>query len=312
MILNRGELEGRRYLSEAAVALMTRKQTREPVRAEYGFGWSTTGGVFGHGGAFKTNMRVDPRLGLVTVFMIQQAGWCNKEEGEKVQSAFTKEAVKAMIASAPARPLPYLNGAVLVRDQFSTAAASLDNQHPATGWGAWKVGANGNSGILLDGTLAAIQTNGGTPGRGTAVASLPFELKADAVYALMVSYHFSQPVKTDSWAGLGFCDAKGRKGPWMLVRPPKSEVADGQAVGFTGDPRKACSGTVYAPWYPHITAAVVWDTRSREIRYYLNNMLEGSVALVSDPTVDHIFFQGYQTGSTVTVKKVLLTVQPAR
>ena len=42
MILNGGVHEGKRYLSEAAVKEMTRKQTR-PIKEGYGLGWSRPG-----------------------------------------------------------------------------------------------------------------------------------------------------------------------------------------------------------------------------------------------------------------------------
>ena len=62
MILNGGELDGRRYLSEEAVRRMTSEQTPDAVNAQYGFGWGTGGGGYGHGGAFKTDMHIDPKL----------------------------------------------------------------------------------------------------------------------------------------------------------------------------------------------------------------------------------------------------------
>jgi len=86
MILNGGVAGGRRYVSEAAIAAMTRKQTAESVPNEYGLGWGTKeGGVegrYGHGGACKTNMMVNAKTGLITVFLIQHNGdWPNEEAG---------------------------------------------------------------------------------------------------------------------------------------------------------------------------------------------------------------------------------------
>ena len=56
MILNGGELDGKRYLSEAAVKQMTSRQTPSGLKESYGFGWSANGASFGHGGAYSTNM----------------------------------------------------------------------------------------------------------------------------------------------------------------------------------------------------------------------------------------------------------------
>ena len=75
MILNHGTFAGRRYLSKAAIAQMTRKQTGPKVSNAYGFGWGTGKGWCGHGGALSNNFVVDWRHGLVLVFMVQHAGF---------------------------------------------------------------------------------------------------------------------------------------------------------------------------------------------------------------------------------------------
>ena len=84
-----------RYLSEAAVKQMTSTQTGD-LPASYGFGWSADkppGVTFGHGGAYATNMRIDPERQLITVFMVQHAGWPN-DGGKKILPAFMKVAVE--------------------------------------------------------------------------------------------------------------------------------------------------------------------------------------------------------------------------
>jgi CubicO group peptidase (beta-lactamase class C family) len=90
MMLNGGALHGRRYLSEAAVKEMTSKQTADSIKEGYGLGWSTGGGSFGHGGALSTNMTIDAKRGLITVFLVQHAGFPG--EGGKSQGAFRKAA----------------------------------------------------------------------------------------------------------------------------------------------------------------------------------------------------------------------------
>ena len=94
MLLRGGEYDGKRYLSEAAIKTMTSKQTPEALKDSYGFGYAVNGATFGHGGAYSTNLSVDPQLGLVLVFMVQNAGWRN-DDGKKIQPAFTKAAVEA-------------------------------------------------------------------------------------------------------------------------------------------------------------------------------------------------------------------------
>ena len=58
-------LDGKRYLSEAAVKQMTSKQTPDALTTSYGFGWRVGKGEFGHGGAYATNMTIDTQRRLV-------------------------------------------------------------------------------------------------------------------------------------------------------------------------------------------------------------------------------------------------------
>ena len=107
MILNGGTYQGKRYLSTAAVQQMTSTQTGDLVNhgngeGGYGFGWSTTRKAHGepqaanlspcgHGGAYSTNMWIDPERQLITVFMVQHAGYPGKDGG-KILPAFKKAA----------------------------------------------------------------------------------------------------------------------------------------------------------------------------------------------------------------------------
>jgi CubicO group peptidase (beta-lactamase class C family) len=104
MILNGGVSDRRRYLSESAVAEMTSRQTGDSIQESYGLGWATTRarhesggptipGPCGHGGAYATNMWLDPRRELITVYMVQYAG--PSGEGGKMRSAFMKAAEDA-------------------------------------------------------------------------------------------------------------------------------------------------------------------------------------------------------------------------
>jgi len=69
---------------------MTRRQTGDGIKENYGFGLSTGGGTIGHGGAYATNMTIDPRRGLIYVFMVQHAGF--PRGGDQSLSAFKKAA----------------------------------------------------------------------------------------------------------------------------------------------------------------------------------------------------------------------------
>jgi CubicO group peptidase (beta-lactamase class C family) len=90
MILNGGTLDGKRYLSESAVKQMISKQTPDAVKEKYGFGWSTGDGEFGHGGAYATNMTIDPQHGLIFIWMVQHASFPG--DGAKSRDAFMQAA----------------------------------------------------------------------------------------------------------------------------------------------------------------------------------------------------------------------------
>ena len=76
--LNRGLVGDKRLLSGAAVGEMTKKQTGDLVKESYGFGLAVGPTNFGHGGAYATNMNVDSKRGLITVFMVQHNGFPGK------------------------------------------------------------------------------------------------------------------------------------------------------------------------------------------------------------------------------------------
>lgn len=105
MLLNRGVHDGRRLLSENAVRAMTAVQTGNvPVSPQeaYGIGWSVklrddegqSVGSFGHRGARRTTMWVDPANDLVMVLLIERFDM-NGEEQKIVYGSFMKAAEKA-------------------------------------------------------------------------------------------------------------------------------------------------------------------------------------------------------------------------
>jgi CubicO group peptidase (beta-lactamase class C family) len=91
LVLNGGTFEGKRLLSEAAVKEMTSRQTPEGLKDDYGLGWSTGGGTISHGGAYATNMTIDPKRGLVLVFMVQESSGFPKD-GNKCLPTFRRTA----------------------------------------------------------------------------------------------------------------------------------------------------------------------------------------------------------------------------
>jgi CubicO group peptidase (beta-lactamase class C family) len=112
MMLNKGELNGKRILSEKAVAEMTRVQTGDIKTGfvdgmGFGYGWAVvrepkgvtsmlSAGTFGHGGAFGTQGWIDPAQDLFVVLLIQRAGLQNGDASpfrERLQ-ALAVEAVR--------------------------------------------------------------------------------------------------------------------------------------------------------------------------------------------------------------------------
>jgi CubicO group peptidase (beta-lactamase class C family) len=111
MILRGGTTpDGKQLISKASVREMTSTQTGDILNkgkgeGGYGLGFSTTrmskgesgpvvAGPCGHGGAYATNLWIDPDRNLVTVFMVQHAGFPNNEGG-KIRQAFEQAAQKA-------------------------------------------------------------------------------------------------------------------------------------------------------------------------------------------------------------------------
>ncbi|MFM9069297.1 MAG: serine hydrolase domain-containing protein [Planctomycetota bacterium] len=92
MILNEGQWNGTRFMSPESVKRMVSKQTPEAVKDGYGVGWSTSGESFGHGGALSTNMTIEPRRNLITIYLVQHAGFPG--EGGRGHGLFKQSAEK--------------------------------------------------------------------------------------------------------------------------------------------------------------------------------------------------------------------------
>ncbi len=106
MILHGGSYGGRQYLSAASVACMTSNQIGNfPIGPDqnygYGFGWiihrvhpagdPTGPGTFGAGGAYNTQMGIDPAHNLISVLLVQQAGFPESIRG-LLRTTFTTAA----------------------------------------------------------------------------------------------------------------------------------------------------------------------------------------------------------------------------
>ena len=82
MVLNGGELDGKRIISAKAVSEMIKPHSVSDKPIQYGLGWFNNATEkkitphmsdqsFGHGGAFGTHGWIDPEKKMVTVFMVQ-------------------------------------------------------------------------------------------------------------------------------------------------------------------------------------------------------------------------------------------------
>jgi CubicO group peptidase (beta-lactamase class C family) len=90
MMLGGGTFQGKRLLSEAAVKEMTTRHTPEGLKESWGLGWTVGPDRYGHGGAMATDMTVDTKRGLITIFLVQHAGFPG--DGGQSQGAFRKAA----------------------------------------------------------------------------------------------------------------------------------------------------------------------------------------------------------------------------
>ena len=107
MVLDRGTFEGRRYLSPAALDLMTAVQTGslkagwkpgagfgltfEVVRDPMGTLAFQSAGTYGHGGAFGTEGWIDPTRRMITILLLQRSEGGDSDE---------HNALRALAASA--------------------------------------------------------------------------------------------------------------------------------------------------------------------------------------------------------------------
>ena len=127
MMANGGVFNGKRILSEKSVQTMTSDQSGE-ANSHYGFGFGTDGKSFTHGGAYGTNSRYDRERKLVTVFLVQHAGWAGN--GKETLPAFQRAASEAFGAkvAAPANvsAAPIVVGISSAPDAKTSAAAKTN------------------------------------------------------------------------------------------------------------------------------------------------------------------------------------------
>jgi CubicO group peptidase (beta-lactamase class C family) len=76
--------------------------------SSYGFGWSVSPKGFGHGGAYKNAMEINPSTGRILIFMVQQQGDWGTKEGNTMVSTLQRLADDAVTAHAAVSPVSKL------------------------------------------------------------------------------------------------------------------------------------------------------------------------------------------------------------
>jgi CubicO group peptidase (beta-lactamase class C family) len=89
MLANDGELDGHRYLTHAAMDELRKEQTGK-TKVNYSLGYHLRNGLFGHDGAYGTDLSVNPQTGMITLFMIQ----CTSGDQWSARDLFLKTATQ--------------------------------------------------------------------------------------------------------------------------------------------------------------------------------------------------------------------------
>ncbi|MDR3262527.1 MAG: beta-lactamase family protein [Tannerella sp.] len=95
MLANKGVFNGKRYLSEAAIEELGKKQTGEKLSASYGLGFAVSERYMGHAGSHGTDSNIDRKLNIIVMYFIQQE---NIPKHEEAKRAFLKQ-VEALYGS---------------------------------------------------------------------------------------------------------------------------------------------------------------------------------------------------------------------
>jgi CubicO group peptidase (beta-lactamase class C family) len=89
MLANNGELNGKRYLSPAAMDELRKEQTGT-TKINYSLGYHLRNGMFGHDGAYGTDLSVNPKTGMIAIFMVQ----CTSGDRWTARDLFLKTATE--------------------------------------------------------------------------------------------------------------------------------------------------------------------------------------------------------------------------
>lgn len=96
MLANDGVWEGKRFLSHAAMEELRKQQTGS-TKAPYSLGYHLRNGMFGHDGAYGTDLSVNPTNGMVALFMVQ----CPGPDQWEARDLFLKTATQVFLNTHP-------------------------------------------------------------------------------------------------------------------------------------------------------------------------------------------------------------------
>lgn len=96
MLANNGDLDGRRYLSPAAMDELRKEQTGD-TKVNYSLGYHLRNGMFGHDGAYGTDLSVNPKTGMIAIFMVQ----CTSGDQWTARDHFLQAATEAFSKANP-------------------------------------------------------------------------------------------------------------------------------------------------------------------------------------------------------------------
>ncbi|HVE16101.1 MAG TPA: serine hydrolase domain-containing protein [Chthoniobacterales bacterium] len=89
MLANNGELDGHRYLSPSSMDVLRSPQTGS-TNMNYSLGYHLRNGMFGHDGAYGTDLSVNPKTGMIAIFMVQ----CTSGDQWEARNLFLKTATE--------------------------------------------------------------------------------------------------------------------------------------------------------------------------------------------------------------------------
>ncbi|HEY1122449.1 MAG TPA: serine hydrolase domain-containing protein, partial [Haloferula sp.] len=98
LLANNGELDGKRLLTPAAMDELRKEQTGE-THVNYSLGYHLRNGMFGHDGAYGTDLSVHPGTGMIAIFLVQ----CSSGDQWEARDNFLKAAAETFEKSGQGR-----------------------------------------------------------------------------------------------------------------------------------------------------------------------------------------------------------------